>query len=114
VRQRIKGNFKKKKLSTINTTYKKLLHIYNIVKLNYVVELKLGESYLYEKGDNLAEILENYFNDEGYDIIVECYTEGKNAYLIIDCEDETENMWNMVSLIYRLLIKFNIEHEVIW
>ena len=76
MRQRIKGNFKKKKLSTINTTYKKLLHIYNIVKLNYVVELKLGESYLYEKGDNLAEILENYFNDEGYDIIVECYTEG--------------------------------------
>ena len=46
MRQRIKGKFKKKKLNTINTTYKRLLHLYNIVKLNYVVELKLGESYI--------------------------------------------------------------------
>lgn len=114
MRQRIKGKFKKKKLNTINNAYKELLHLYNIVKLNYVVELKLGEKYLYEKGDNLAEILEDYLIDEGYDIIVECYTQDKNAYLIIDCEDETENMWDMVSLIYMLLIKFNIDHEIIW
>lgn len=114
MRQRIKGKFRRNKLNAFNDAYKRLLHLYNIVKLNYVVELKLGKEYLYEKGDNLAEILEDYFVTEGYDIIVECYTEEGNAYLIIDCEDETENMWDMVSFIYGLLVKFNIEHEIIW
>lgn len=114
MRQLIKGEFIKKKFKIFISTYKDIIDFYNLIRLNYVVELKLGKEYLDEKGNYLAEILENYFVNEGYDIIVECYIEDENLYLIIDCEDEKENMWSMVSFIYRLLVKFNIEHEVIW
>ncbi|EOR27165.1 hypothetical protein A500_05876 [Clostridium sartagoforme AAU1] len=114
MRQRIKGKFIKRKLKVFSNAYKDIIDFYNLIRLNYVVELKLGKDYLDEKGNNLAEILENYFVNEGYDIIVERYMEGENSYLIIDCEDEKENMWNMVGFIYRLLVKFNIEHEIIW
>lgn len=111
---KVKKKLIKERICGVNNTYREMKHLYNLIRLNYVVELKLDENYLYEKGDDLAIVLEEYFIDEGYDIIVECYTEKKNAYLIIDCEDEAENMWNLVSFIYTLLVKFNINNEIIW
>ncbi|GAA0085351.1 hypothetical protein UT300007_17900 [Clostridium sp. CTA-7] len=114
MRQRIERKYIIKKIKILIEFCKNALDLYNLMKLNYVIEIKLGEDYLYEKGDNLAQTLENYFVEEGYDIIVECYTEDKNSYLIIDCEDEIDNMWDVVSFIYRLLVKLNIKHEIIW
>lgn len=114
MKQKIKRKSISEKIDAFSKTYKEIIHLYNLMRLNYVVELKLGKDYLHEKGDNLAMILEDYFISEDYDIIVECYTEEKNVYLIIDCESEAENMWNLVSSIYRLLVKFNIENEIIW
>ena len=71
--QRIRGKCIKKKFKVFEGACRGALHLYNVIRLNYVVELKLGDDYLDEKGNKIAVILENYFVEEGYDIIVECY-----------------------------------------
>jgi hypothetical protein len=104
----------KRKIDEFNNSYKKIINIYNSIKLNYLVEFKIKEGFLYEQGDILARLLEKYFLSQGYNINIESYTIDEISYLLIDCEEEKEDMWYIVSLIYKFIIKFDVKHEIIF
>lgn len=104
----------KKRIDEFNNLYKEFIHIYNSIKLNYLVEFKIKEGFLYEEGDILARVLEKYFLSLGYNIRVESYTIDDTSYLLIDCEGEKEDMWYIVSLIHKSIIKLNVKYELIW
>lgn len=103
----------KEKIDEFNNSYKKFIKIYKSINLNYLVEFKIEEGFLYEQGDILARVLEKYFLSQGYNVNVESYTIDEISYLLIDCEEEREEMWYIVSLIHKFIIKLDVKHEII-
>lgn len=55
----------KEKIDEFNNSYKKFIKIYKSINLNYLVEFKIEEGFLYEQGDILARVLENFFYHKG-------------------------------------------------